>query len=60
VIVEVTIDEQGDVANARALDGPEELREAALEAARRWKFVPTSLGGTPVKVIGTITYNFTL
>jgi outer membrane biosynthesis protein TonB len=36
------------------------LKEAAVAAARGWKFSPTLLTGTPVKVIGTITFNFNL
>jgi TonB family protein len=60
VVVEVTINEEGDVESARATTGPEELKEAALDAARQWKFTPTRVGGSPVKVIGSITFNFTL
>ena len=36
------------------------LKDAAVNAARGWKFTPTQLSGTPVKVIGTITFNFNL
>jgi protein TonB len=60
VVVEVTTDEQGGVISARAISGPVELRGAAVEAAREWAFRPTSLSGMPVKVIGTITFNFNL
>jgi TonB family protein len=58
VVVEVTIDEQGAVISASALSGHPLLKDAAVTAARRWLFTPTSLAGTPVKVIGTITFNF--
>jgi TonB family protein len=58
VVVEVKIDEQGKVVGARALSGHPLLRDAALEAARQWVFQPTTLEGQPVKVIGTITFNF--
>jgi outer membrane biosynthesis protein TonB len=34
------------------------LRDAAEKAARQWKWNPTRLGGTPVQVIGSITFNF--
>jgi TonB family protein len=60
VVVEVTVDEDGSVIAARALSGPDELRGAAVSAAREWKFRPTALSGIPVKVIGTITFNFNL
>lgn len=35
------------------------LKKAAVEAARQWKFTPTKQEGKPVKVIGTISFNFT-
>jgi TonB family protein len=60
VVVEVRVDEQGRVMSARALSGHPLLRDAALDAARQWVFKPTSLQGEPVKVIGTITFNFAL
>jgi hypothetical protein len=34
------------------------LRDAAVEAARAWKFELTELSGVPVRVIGTLTFNF--
>lgn len=74
VSVEVTIDEEGNVIEAKALsiftvtadDGSlvetkrvhPALREAAEQAAREAKFSPTKLSGQPIKVKGTIAYNF--
>lgn len=60
VVVEVTVSESGKVLSARAINGHPLLREAAVSAARNWEFSPTLLGDVPVKVIGTITFNFTL
>ncbi|HSB10181.1 MAG TPA: TonB family protein [Blastocatellia bacterium] len=60
VVVEVTVDECGLVINTRPLSGPGELRRAAEDAARQWRFAPTKLVGVPVKIIGTITFNFNL
>jgi TonB family protein len=60
VIVEVTVSETGNVMSARAVCGPDLLVPAAVDAARRWRFSPTLLSGVPVKVIGTITFNFHL
>jgi len=60
VVVEVTIDEQGNVTSARAISGHPLLQQAAVEAAKGWKFSPPQLNDTPVKEIGTITFNFTL
>jgi outer membrane biosynthesis protein TonB len=36
------------------------LRLSAVAAARQARFAPTKLSGAPVKVTGTINYNFTL
>lgn len=58
VVVEVVIDERGDVIEARAVSGHTMLRPSAVEAAREAKFTPTLLAGQPVKVTGSITYDF--
>jgi protein TonB len=58
VVVEVTVSEEGQVISAHVLSGPPLLRDAALQAARGWRFTPTILGESPVKVIGTITFSF--
>lgn len=59
VVVEITVDEEGAVISARAISGHPLLRDAAVDAARGWTFTPTQLSGVPVKVIGTITFQFT-
>ncbi|HJQ26371.1 MAG TPA: TonB family protein [Blastocatellia bacterium] len=58
VMVEITTDEMGKVIAVKSISGPAELRAAAEEAARSWEFQPTSLSKVPVKVIGTLTFNF--
>ncbi len=58
VVVEVTVNEAGKVISARTISGPSELRAASEEAAKGWEFSPTMLSGIPVRVIGTITFNF--
>jgi TonB family protein len=60
VVVEVTIDEAGNVISSRSISGHPLLKDAAVQAARGWKFKPTLLAGQPVKVIGTLTFNFSL
>ena len=60
VVVEVTINRQGDVESARPLDGPLLLQEAATKAALKWNFRPTLLDGKPVRVIGSLTFRFKL
>jgi protein TonB len=60
VVVEVTISEQGNVTSTRAVSGPALLRNAAVAAARGWKFKPSTLGGVPVTTTTTIAFNFKL
>jgi TonB family protein len=59
VVVQVTVDEKGNVISARAVSGHPLLQAAAVAAARAAKFNPTKLSGQPVKVTGVITYQFT-
>jgi TonB family protein len=59
VIVQVTVDENGEVTSATAVTGHPMLRPAAVEAARQARFNPTKLSGQPVKVSGVLTYSFT-
>lgn len=58
VIVQVVIDEQGNVVAAKAVEGHPLLQAACVTAAREAKFSPTTLEGEPVKVTGVIQYNF--
>jgi hypothetical protein len=58
VLVAVMVDEQGTVVDARAVSGPAHLHAAAVAAARLARFSPTLLMGEPVRVSGTLSYNF--
>ncbi len=58
VVVQVTVDEDGNVISARAVSGHPLLQSSAVAAARQAKFSPTMLSGQLVKVTGVITYNF--
>jgi hypothetical protein len=58
VIVVVTIDEAGKVIGARAVSGHPALRGTSEQAARKARFTPWTLCGKPVKVSGSIIYNF--
>ena len=74
VRVEIIIDEDGNIEAAKAVkedpsgsemavevvDGWEALRSAAESAALEARFSPTLLSGVPVKVRGSIVYNFSL
>lgn len=56
--VQVLIDEEGKVIHAVAFSGDPLLYEVSVEAAKLAVFSPTLMDGEPVRVSGTITYNF--
>jgi len=58
VIVEITIDEDGNVVAARSTSGHPLLQSAAVNAARQAKFSPTRMNGQPIKVNGVLVYTF--
>jgi len=58
VVVEVEIDECGNVASAKAVSGPGVLRKVCESAAKGARFTPTIINGTPIRVMGVIQYHF--
>jgi protein TonB len=51
VLVEALLGADGRIKKARVIQSVEGLDEAALEAARKWQFVPALRGGKPVATI---------
>jgi TonB family protein len=60
VVVQVVVDEAGVVKSVTAVSGHPLLRQSAVQAAYQARFMPMKIGDRPVKVSGTITYNFVL
>ena len=60
VVVQILVDEYGQVISAKAVSGNYLLREEAVRAAYLAQFAPTRLSGQPVKVSGVLSYNFVL
>ena len=58
VILEIIIDVDGTVKDARVLRSIPLLDAAALEAARQWRYEPTTIGGKAVPVIMTVSVTF--
>jgi Ca-activated chloride channel homolog len=58
VQVQITVDENGEVIDARVINGHPMFRDAALQGAKQWRFKPTELSGKPVKTQGILTFNF--
>jgi TonB family protein len=60
VILELTLDAQGFVTDARILRSIPLLDQAAIDAVRQWQYAPTLLNGVPVPIVMTATVQFTL
>lgn len=60
VILEASIDERGEVHDARVLRSIPLLDRAAIDAVRQWRFTPTVLNGQVIPVVMTVTVNFKL
>jgi TonB family protein len=58
VRVQITISEAGSVIDAKAISGHQALRSAAVDAAYKWVFKPTTVDGSPIKVQGVLTFDF--
>jgi TonB family protein len=59
VIIEIVIDEEGNVASAALLRSIPELDDAALKAVRAWKYEVTRVDGVPVRVRHVVPISFT-
>ena len=60
VTVYLVVDENGEVADVQRANGHMMLQQAAIDAARRWRFRPMQVDGQNVKMSGFISFNFTL
>jgi len=60
VVLEAVLDPTGSVTQLRVVRSVPLLDQSALDAVRRWKYTPSSIGGRPVSVLMTITITFTL
>lgn len=50
VILDLTVDERGEVSDARVVSGPEELRRNALESVLRWHYSPDAIRSSSTQV----------
>lgn len=58
VIVQASIDSNGNVTAAKVVAGPTMLRLAATDAVSRWKYEPATLDGKPVPTQMTVRIRF--
>jgi protein TonB len=57
--VQITVDEQGNVTDAKVLKGNALFTQSSLAAVKEWKFTPLLKDGQPVKFTTVITFNYT-
>lgn len=58
IAVKVIVGRDGSVVNMQALNGPEILAQAAMDALRWWKFEPYRVNGEPAAVETTLAVEF--
>lgn len=58
VVLDVTIDTQGNVKDATVISGPAVLQQPALDSVKKWTYRPYLLNGTPVEVHTTVNLDF--
>ena len=58
VVIEATIDEEGNVADAHVVKSVPLLDQAALDAVKQWQYRPSLLNGVPTAVITIVTVKF--
>jgi protein TonB len=58
VELEATISKDGTVKDLRAVSGPEQLRQAAIQSVRTWRYRPFVMNNEPAEVQTTINVVF--
>jgi TonB family protein len=60
VVLKGVIEKDGSLQQVEYVSGPEELKQAAIDAVKQWQYKPTTLAGNPVAVDTTISLVFSL
>jgi protein TonB len=58
IALDIVVGRDGSVVSMRALNGPEVLAQAAMDALRWWKFEPYRVNGEPAAVETTVAVEF--
>jgi TonB family protein len=58
IALDIVVGRDGSVVSMRALNGPDALARAAMDALRWWKFEPYRVNGEPVAVETTVAVEF--
>jgi TonB family protein len=60
VVLKGVIAKDGSLQNLEYVSGPDELKDAAIDAAKQWQYKPTTSAGNPVETEATIKLEFSL
>jgi len=60
VVLHVIVAADGSVQSAACVSGPDLLKQAAIDAVKKWRFKPILLNGEPVEVDTTLQVVFAL
>jgi protein TonB len=60
VLLQATINKEGNISNLKVLSGDAVLARAASDAVHQWRYKPYYLNGEPVEIETQITVNFKL
>ena len=58
VKVNMIVDQRGEIIEIQSVEGPVLLRNAARDAALKWRFQPHLVNGNPTSMTGYLTFNF--
>jgi protein TonB len=58
IVLDVVVARDGSVVDVRALNGPEVLAQAAMDAMRWWRFEPYRIDGKALTVRTTVAMEF--
>ena len=58
VVVSVHLDEAGQIAGVKIINGSPGFNSAALDAVRKWRFKPATLDGVPVPTTVPVAFSF--
>ena len=60
-VAQLEIDEKGRVSHVDILEAPDAaIKEAVTNATMQWEFIPSTIGGEPVRIVGKLTFYFVM
>ena len=60
IVVEAVVSTTGEVTSIKPATGHSALSNASVDAAKGWRFTPTTVNGVPVEVLARITFSYDL